>query len=123
MEVSNHPHFCSVNILILRNMTEEKFILNRIADALEKIAHRLYETVANPVIACTNNSVTITCATSGATIHYTTDGSTPTKESDVYSSAISITEDKTFKAIAIKADMNGSEVVTQECEYVPESIA
>lgn len=49
-------------------------------------------------------SVEITCATEGATIHYTTDGSTPTASSSVYSSAIAVTESMTIKAIAVLDD-------------------
>ena len=74
--------------------------------------------VADPEISCTSNTVTMTCDTASATIYYTTDGTTPTAESTAYSDAIEITETTTFKAIAIKADMADSHVVTEECEYV-----
>lgn len=49
-------------------------------------------------------SVTISCETDGATIYYTLDGSTPTSSSTLYSSALSISESCTLKAIAIKGD-------------------
>ena len=47
-------------------------------------------------------SVTISCATAGSTIYYTTDGTTPTSSSTVYSSAVSISSSCTLKAIAKK---------------------
>lgn len=47
-------------------------------------------------------SVTISCSTSGATIYYTTDSSTPSVSSTVYSGVISVSETTTLKAIAIK---------------------
>ena len=49
-------------------------------------------------------NVTIACATDGASIYYTLDGTEPTSNSTLYSSAISITETKTIKAIAKKDD-------------------
>ena len=45
-------------------------------------------------------NVTITCATEGATIYYTTDGSTPTNESEEYTEVITVSENTTIKAIA-----------------------
>ena len=57
-------------------------------------------------------SVTISCATSGATIYYTTDGTTPTTSSSVYGSAISVSTTTTIKAIAVKAGMTNSAVAS-----------
>lgn len=57
-----------------------------------------------------NQSVTIT-STAGSTIYYTTDGSTPTTSSAVYSSAISVSSDNTtIKALAVKAGYTNSDV-------------
>ena len=56
--------------------------------------------------------LTLTCATDGAAIHYTTDGTTPTSASAVYSSAISISATTTVKAIATKSGMDDSEVAS-----------
>lgn len=47
-------------------------------------------------------SVTISCSTAGATIYYTTDGSTPTSSSSVYSSPVQVSGSTTIKAVAIK---------------------
>ena len=57
-------------------------------------------------------SVTISCETTGATIYYTTDGSEPTSSSTTYSSAISVGETTTIKAIAVKDGMTDSEVAS-----------
>ena len=50
----------------------------------------------------TEQTVTISCATSGATIYYTTNGSKPSTSSTKYNAAITISETTTLKAIAIK---------------------
>lgn len=56
----------------------------------------------------TAQNVTISCATTGATIHYTTDGSVPTASSPTYSSAIPVSTTTTIKAIAVKSGMTNS---------------
>ena len=67
------------------------------------------EVVATPVINPAGGEVeagagvTISCATSGATIYYTTDGTTPTTSSTVYSSAIAVNNAMTIKAMAAKS--------------------
>lgn len=59
---------------------------------------------ANPVANTytTAQSVTLASATSGAKIYYTTDGTSPTTGSTLYTGAISVTSTKTIKAIAVK---------------------
>ena len=56
-------------------------------------------------------NVTIS-STAGATIYYTTDGSTPSTSSSVYSSPIAVNADMTIKAYAVKANYDDSEVAT-----------
>ena len=60
----------------------------------------------------TTQNVAINCTTQGATIYYTTDGTTPTTSSSVYSSPIAISETTTVKAMAAKAGMSNSNVAT-----------
>ncbi|RHW39961.1 endonuclease [Lysinibacillus yapensis] len=60
--------------------------------------------------------VTLTTKTEGSTIHYTTDGSQPTTDSPVYNEPITITEDTTIKAIAVKDGLTNSDVA--EFDYM-----
>ena len=55
--------------------------------------------------------VTLTCATEGAKIYYTTDYSTPTATSTLYTEAITLSETTTIKAIAVKEGYENSNVV------------
>ncbi|MCF7843353.1 chitobiase/beta-hexosaminidase C-terminal domain-containing protein, partial [Candidatus Gracilibacteria bacterium] len=65
-----------------------------------------------------NQSVTLTSSTPGSSIYYTTDGSTPTSGSTLYSSAISIATSSTLKAIAIKSGYTDSGVVSETYNFV-----
>ncbi len=60
----------------------------------------------------TSQSVQISDSTSGATIYYTTDGSTPTTASAVYSTAIPVTTSTTINAIAAASGYLNSAVAT-----------
>src|SRR6266566_4696375 len=57
-------------------------------------------------------TVTISDATSGATIHYTTDGSTPTTSSAVYTGALTFTKNPTINAMAAAPGMTDSAVAS-----------
>ena len=56
--------------------------------------------------------VEIACSTDGADVYYTLDGTDPTSSSTKYTSAISLSETKTIKAIAIKEGVNNSSVAS-----------
>lgn len=64
-------------------------------------------------------SVTIADSTSGAAIYYTTDGSTPTTSSTVYSGAITVSSTETVKAIAIASGQVSSAVAAATYTLVP----
>ena len=68
--------------------------------------------VATPTFNYDNLQLTISTTTSGATIYYTTDGSTPTTSSTMYTGPLSLTKNTTVKAIAVKEDFNNSDVGT-----------
>jgi chitinase len=76
------------------------------------------QTVAAPVFNpaggtySSAQSVTMTCATNGATIRYTTDGSSPTSASALYSGAITVSSTTTIKAKAFKSGLNDSAVTS-----------
>ncbi|SDX37958.1 chitobiase/beta-hexosaminidase C-terminal domain-containing protein [Paenibacillus sp. CF384] len=57
-------------------------------------------------------SVTISSSTSGADIRYTTDGSTPTASSTLYTGAVNVSSSQTLKAIGIKSGMTNSAVAS-----------
>jgi len=77
--------------------------------------------VATPTIQDNgSNAISITTTTPGATIYYTTDGSTPTTASTVYSSPLTDNvSNVTIKAIAVKGNMItsavGSGLVMLQC--------
>ncbi len=97
-----------------------------------------FETVEAPVFnpaagaVALGTEVEITCATQGATIYYTTNGVDPTEESEAYTGPITIDEDVTIKAIAIKNEVRSEIVVAaytiigedegEKAEFVMENI-
>ena len=67
-----------------------------------------------PVISCSNNTVTITCATDGATIYYSVDEA----EYVVYTEPFAIDADCSVSAYAVKDGMLNSSKLLKECAYI-----
>jgi len=59
------------------------------------------------------NTITLACSTSDSTIHYTTDGSTPTSSSTLYTAPFAITSSVTVKARAFKSGYADSDVANR----------
>jgi len=57
-------------------------------------------------------SVSLSTATSGAAIHYTTNGTTPSASSTLYTAPFTLTASATVKAIAIKSGMTNSAIAS-----------
>ena len=76
--------------------------------------------VATPTFTHTGNVVTITTTPTNASIYYTTDGSTPTRSSTLYTDPITMTQNCTVKAIAVADGYDDSEVATYVVDWISE---
>jgi Legume lectin domain/Chitobiase/beta-hexosaminidase C-terminal domain/Fn3 associated len=70
----------------------------------------------------TTQGITISDATSGAAIYYTTNGTTPTASSTLYSGPVTIAATTTFKAIAISTGYLPSAVATATYTITPAAV-
>lgn len=68
-------------------------------------------------------SIAIGTSTPDATVYYTTNGDVPTTSSTTYSTPIQITSTTTFKALAVKASMDNSDIVEKTITIVPPATA
>jgi hypothetical protein len=86
--------------------------------AVATAAYTIGATVATPTFSpvagayTTAQTVTISDATSGATIYYTTNGTTPTTSSAVYSAPVAVGSSETLEAIAVKSGFVNSAVAS-----------
>ena len=93
--------------------------------AVASAAYTITGTVATPAFSpaagtyASAQTVTITDATGGSTIYYTTNGSTPTTASSIYSSAITVSATETLEAIAAEAGYTTSAVASAAYTITP----
>ena len=93
--------------------TTFKAIVGKVGYAPSTVTTRDVIKVVTPTIYDNGNvAIAITTATTGASIYYTTDGSTPTRSSSIYSAPLTNMEGKTIKAFAVKANNFDSDVAT-----------
>ena len=114
VKVNNVAVELTYNKYTITDITEDKKVT---VEGVVKTSAEI-ETVAAPVIKPDGGSfrgskkVSISCDTKDAVIYYTTDGSAPDNNSNVYTGEFTITKSCTVKAIAVKEGMNSSDVVS-----------
>lgn len=80
------------------------------APVLQKVSTPVTNVSAGNINKGTN--VSLSTETAGATIYYTTNGSAPTTSSTKYTNPITVNDDITIKAIAVKSGMENSSIAT-----------
>src|SRR5207249_8708058 len=95
-----------------------------VASATYTISQAVAPPSFNPAGGSFVGSVTVTMSTttSGATIYYTTDGSTPTTASSVYTVPVPLTTTTTLRAMAAASGMTNSSV-TSATYTIQQSVA
>ena len=98
----------------------DSWLAIRDADPIPTVATPTFSPVTGTTFA-TTLSLSMSCATVGASIYYTIDGSTPDTNDVLYSSAITLTNTTTVKAIGILEGYTDSGIRTGTYTYVPPS--
>ena len=104
----NGESVSSSDILTFTALENAAYVANFVA--MGQVAAPTFTPAAGTYTSEQDLNVSMNCATTGATIYYTTDGTTPTQTSTVYSTPVEITETTTIKAIAMAENMLPSEV-------------
>ena len=69
-----------------------------------------YTPSAAPEISISDGTVSMSCTTAGASVYYTTDGSTPNRNSSLYTGSFEASPDTSYKAVSIAAGYDRSPV-------------
>ncbi len=106
----------SVNVNQTESLTVIKAIAKATSDPFPTIAATYNLPVCErPVISVSGGNVSITCATEGAVIHYTTDGSSATSSSPIYTGPFAKGSASEVRAIATKAGY----IISSEAALLP----
>ena len=98
---------------------------NLSASPVASALYTIQPVASSPVFApgtgtyTSGQSVGISAAVSGATIYYTTDGSTPTTSSNVYTGPVTVSTNQTLSAIAAAANYTNSATATAVYTIAP----
>jgi LysM repeat protein len=119
--VYSGPITVSVTETLEALAVETGYTNSAVATAAYTIAPLLPTPTFSPAAGtyATSQTVTISDATAGATIYYTTNGTTPTTSSSVYSSAITVSATETIEAIAVETGYTNSVVATAAYTITP----
>lgn len=93
--------------------TTVKAIATHLGYFTSEVATLAITQVATPTFSVnSDNSITITCSTTGASIYYTTGDTNPDANSTPYTEPVTLPNGTTIKAIAVKENCINSEIVS-----------
>ncbi|OEH93640.1 chitobiase/beta-hexosaminidase C-terminal domain-containing protein [Bacillus solimangrovi] len=97
----------------LVNVTEKQIVIDNISwtsfDGEVTQASKVKASIGSGEVT-EGTEIVLSTSTDDASIYYTTDGSEPTEESTLYEAPITVSEDVTIKAIAVKEGLDASNV-------------
>ena len=108
--LSKTGHLLALLLILASALIAGTFEMSVVSADREKVAKPTFVPVGGTYSS--PQSVTIQCATVGATIRYTTDGSTPSSSSTLYSGPIMVDATTTIKAKAYKTQMADSDTAS-----------
>lgn len=116
----NNNWVSSAFIIALSNTEVQPFLFSSLRTVIEitgdkpRPSLKCSQPIATPTSSsvASGTNVTLSTQTENANIYYTLDGSTPDSNSTLYTVPITITENTTIKAIAIKEGLDDSDILT-----------